>query len=117
MIEQIEKRKVEELGTCPIWSQVEAKMLDAQVLDGIEDSSISHLTGTMVYNLLASGRQGLQAGYRVLHPGGVIGMTLGSGSEWMDLVRNQIFFLILKSRDAILSFSTVFSYSILHFIR
>jgi len=86
MIEQVHKMKQEKHGESPIWGRVEAMVLDAQALEGIEDASISHLTGTMVYNLVANGRQALEAAHRVLQPGGVIGMTLGAGAEWMDLV-------------------------------
>jgi len=87
MIEQVQKLKQQEQDNNPIWSQVEAKVLDAQVLDGVEDASISHITGTMVYNLVSDGRQALKAAHRVLQPGGIVGMTLGSQAEWMDLVR------------------------------
>jgi ubiquinone/menaquinone biosynthesis C-methylase UbiE len=88
MIEQVQKiQKQEELDDNPIWSRVETKILDAQALDGIEDMSISHITGTMVYNLVANGRKALEAAHRVLEPAGLIGMTLGAGAEWMDMVR------------------------------
>lgn len=90
MIEQVKKLQKQEYGNRPIWSQVEAKVLDAHVLDGIENASISHITGTMVYNLVANGRQALEAAYRVLQPAGVIGMTLGAGAELMELVRIYI---------------------------
>jgi ubiquinone/menaquinone biosynthesis C-methylase UbiE len=87
MIDEVQKRQKEEQeGGSPIWARVEGKVLDAQVLDGIEDASISHVTGTMVYNLVADGRKALEAAHRVLQPGGVIGMTLGCRAEWMDLV-------------------------------
>jgi ubiquinone/menaquinone biosynthesis C-methylase UbiE len=86
MIEQVQKLQKKEQGRNPIWSRVEAKVLDAQVLDGIKDASISHITGTMVYNLVANGRQALEAAHRVLQPEGVIGMTLGASGELMDLV-------------------------------
>jgi len=92
MVAQIQKVQQQELDGNPIWSRVEAKVLDAQVLDGIEDASISHITGTMVYNLVSDGRQALQAAHRVLQPAGVIGMTLGAGAEWIDMVRNFISF-------------------------
>lgn len=72
-----------------------AKVLDAQVLNGVEDASISHITGTMVYNLVANGRQALEAAYRVIEPEGVIGLTLGASAEWMELVRTYNQFLIL----------------------
>ena len=87
MVEQIQKLQRQEQDGSPIWSRVEAKILDAQVLDGIEDESISHITGTMVYNLVANGRQALEAAHRVLQPAGVIGMSLWAGAEWLDLVR------------------------------
>lgn len=93
MIEQIQKLQKQEHSGNTIWSRVEAKVLDAQVLAGIEDASISHITGTMVYNLVANGRQALEAAHRVLQPAGVIGMTLGAGAEWIDLVRTQFFAL------------------------
>ncbi|KUJ24604.1 uncharacterized protein LY89DRAFT_679693 [Mollisia scopiformis] len=86
MIEQVQKRQKEEQDSNPIWSRVEAKVLDAQVLDGIEDAFISHITGTMVYNLVSNGRQALEAAHRVLQPGGIIGMTLGAGAEWMEMM-------------------------------
>ncbi|PVH79749.1 S-adenosyl-L-methionine-dependent methyltransferase [Cadophora sp. DSE1049] len=86
MIEQIQKIKDEKAGDDLIWGRVEPKVLDAQTLDGIEDSSISHITGTMVYNLVANGRQALEAAHRVLQPGGGIGMTLGAGAEWMEMM-------------------------------
>ncbi|CZR70003.1 uncharacterized protein PAC_19904 [Phialocephala subalpina] len=86
MIEQVQKFQKQEQDGSPIWSRVEAKVLDAQVLDGIEDGSISHITGTMVYNLVANGRQALEAAHRVLQPAGVIGMTLVAGAELMDLM-------------------------------
>lgn len=87
MVEQVLKIQAEKKDDNPIWSRVEAKVLDAQVLEGIDDGSISHITGTMVYNLVADGRKALEAAHRVLQPGGVIGMTLGAGAEWMDMVR------------------------------
>ncbi|RDW91516.1 hypothetical protein BP5796_02681 [Coleophoma crateriformis] len=86
MIEQVQKLQKHKQDGSPIWTRVEAKVLDAQALDGIEDASISHITGTMVYNLVANGRQALEAAYRVLQPAGVIGMTLGAGAEWMELM-------------------------------
>ncbi|KAK0101020.1 hypothetical protein ONS95_012992 [Cadophora gregata] len=86
MIDQVQKIKDEKAGEDPIWRRVEPRVLDAHTLDGIEDSSMSHITGTMVYNLVANGRQALEAAHRVLQPGGVIGMTLGAGAEWMELV-------------------------------
>ncbi|KAG4433898.1 hypothetical protein IFR05_010617 [Cadophora sp. M221] len=86
MIEQVQRIQQEKKNENPIWSRVEAKVLDAQALEGIEDASISHITGTMVYNLVANGRQALEAAHRVLQPGGIIGMTLGAGAEWMDLM-------------------------------
>jgi ubiquinone/menaquinone biosynthesis C-methylase UbiE len=70
-----------------IWQRLEAKVLDAHTLSGISDDSISHITGTMVYNLVADGRKALEAAHRVLVPGGVIGVTLGSGGEWIEIVR------------------------------
>jgi len=94
MIEQVQKiQKQEAQDGNAIWSQVETKVLDAQALDGIEDASISHITGTMVYNLVANGRQALEAAHRVLQPAGVIGMTLGAGAEWMDTVKEYFFAL------------------------
>ena len=86
MIEQVQKIKDERAGENQIWGRMEPKVLDAHTLDGIKDSSVSHITGTMVYNLVANGRQALEAAHRVLQPGGVIGMTLGAGAESMDLV-------------------------------
>ncbi|KAH7377936.1 S-adenosyl-L-methionine-dependent methyltransferase [Cadophora sp. MPI-SDFR-AT-0126] len=86
MIEQVQKIKGELAGENPIWGRVEPRVLDAQTLDAVEDSSISHITGTMVYNLVANGRQALEAAHRVLQPGGVIGMTLGAGAEWMEMM-------------------------------
>lgn len=86
MIEQVQRIQKQKQESNPIWSRVEAKVLDAQVLHGIEDQSISHITGTMVYNLVANGRQALEAAHRVLQPEGVIGITLGAGAEWIDLV-------------------------------
>ncbi|KAL5319449.1 hypothetical protein ACEPPN_012503 [Leptodophora sp. 'Broadleaf-Isolate-01'] len=86
MIEQVQRIQQEKKDENPTWSRVEAKVLDAQVLEGIEDASISHITGTMVYNLVANGRQALEAAHRALQPGGIIGMTLGAGAEWMDLM-------------------------------
>lgn len=90
MIEQVQRIQQEKKDENPTWSRVEAKVLDAQVLEGIEDASISHITGTMVYNLVANGRQALEAAHRALQPGGIIGMTLGAGAEWMDLVSNPL---------------------------
>ncbi|KAH7310116.1 S-adenosyl-L-methionine-dependent methyltransferase [Rhexocercosporidium sp. MPI-PUGE-AT-0058] len=86
MIEQVQRSQQVKKDENPIWSRVEAKVLDAQILEDIRDESISHITGTMVYNLVANGRQALEAAHRVLQPGGIIGMTLGAGAEWMDLM-------------------------------
>jgi ubiquinone/menaquinone biosynthesis C-methylase UbiE len=96
MMEQVQKIQKQEQDRNPIWSRVEAKVLDAQVLDGIEDASISHVTGTMVYNLVANGRQALEAAHRVLLPTGVLGITLGAGAEWIDLV-SAYYFLLLSA--------------------
>ncbi|PQE16176.1 methyltransferase family protein [Rutstroemia sp. NJR-2017a BVV2] len=86
MIEQVQKMQKEKQVQNPIWSRVEGKVGDAQVLDGIDDASISHITGTMVYNLVEDGRRALEAAYRVLRPEGVVGMTLGKSAEWMDMM-------------------------------
>lgn len=68
------------------WQRLEALVLDTHTLEGIEDKNISHITGTMVYNLVAEGRKAMQAANRVLVPGGVLGVTLGSGGEWIEIV-------------------------------
>ncbi|KAL2067809.1 hypothetical protein VTL71DRAFT_15905 [Oculimacula yallundae] len=86
MIEQVRIIQKEKEKEQPIWARVEAKVLDAQSLNGLEDASMSHITGTMVYNLVSNGRQALEAAHRVLQRGGVIGMTLGAGAEWMDIM-------------------------------
>ncbi|PQE10634.1 methyltransferase family protein [Rutstroemia sp. NJR-2017a WRK4] len=86
MIAQVQKLQQEKQVQTPIWSRVEGKVGDAQVLEGIDDASISHITGTMVYNLVEDGRRALEAAFRVLRPEGVIGMTLGMGGEWMDMM-------------------------------
>lgn len=100
MVEQVLKLQAEKKGENPIWNRVEAKVLDAQVLEEVEDGSISHITGTMVYNLVTDGRKALEAAWRVLVPGGTVGMTLGAGAEWMDLVSCSFFCspLLLKYR-------------------
>src|SRR4051812_15811113 len=87
MIEQVQRIQKEKQDQNPIWSRVEGKVGDAQVLDGIDDASISHITGTMVYNLVENGRRALEAAHRVLQPAGVVAMTLGKTAEWMDMVR------------------------------
>jgi ubiquinone/menaquinone biosynthesis C-methylase UbiE len=88
MIERVQeqqKKAQEEGGNIP-WSRVEPKVLDTQVLEGIEDGSISHITGTHVYMLLENGHQALEAAYRVLQPGGILGMTNVATAELMDLL-------------------------------
>ncbi|PQE06298.1 methyltransferase family protein [Rutstroemia sp. NJR-2017a BBW] len=86
MIAQVQKLQQEKQVQTPIWRRVEGKVGDAQVLEGIDDASISHITGTMVYNLVEDGRRALEAAHRVLAPEGVLGMTLGMGGEWMDMM-------------------------------
>jgi len=111
MVAQIQKMQQQELDGNPIWSRVEAKLLDAQVLDGIDDASISHITGTMVYNLVSDGRQALQAAHRVLQPAGVIGMTLGSGAEWIDMVRSVLSLLLAPSFPLLYCLVRKYAYS------
>lgn len=86
MVEQIRERQNKEQDANSLWRRVEAKVLDAQELEGIEDGSISHITGTHVYNLVADGRKALQAALRVLKPGGVVGITTVAVAEWMELM-------------------------------
>ncbi len=86
MIEQVCERRGREQGTNAIWQRVEAKVLDAQELEGIEDDSVSHITGTHVFNLLYDSRKAFQAADRVLQPDGVVGMTLLAVAEWMELI-------------------------------
>lgn len=86
MAKQVRERRNMEQVANALWRRVEVKVLDAQELEGIEDGSISHITGTHVYNLVADGRKALQAALRVLKPGGVVGMTTIYVAEWMELM-------------------------------
>lgn len=86
MAEQVRERQNKEKGSSALWQRVEVEVLDAQELDGIEDGSISHITGSHVYNLVADGRRALHAALRVMKPGGVVGMTTVCVAEWMELI-------------------------------
>ncbi|KAM3089558.1 hypothetical protein ACMFMG_001142 [Clarireedia jacksonii] len=86
MISQVQKLQKEKQDQNPIWARVEGVIGDAHVLEDIKDASISHITATMVYNLVEDGRRALQAAHRVLEPKGLVAMTLGKSAEWMDLM-------------------------------
>ncbi|OCK73326.1 S-adenosyl-L-methionine-dependent methyltransferase [Lepidopterella palustris CBS 459.81] len=85
MVEQVQERKKREAGNST-WEGLETIVADAQDLSGIEDASISHVMGSLVYNLLPERREALAAAYRVLKPGGVLCTATWVSVEWMDLM-------------------------------
>ncbi|KAF2494791.1 S-adenosyl-L-methionine-dependent methyltransferase [Lophium mytilinum] len=85
MIEQLEERK--KTATDPLWNRIEPLVSNAEDLAGIDDSSISHVMGSLVYNLIPDSQKALQAAYRVLKPGGVVCMSTWTNLEWMDLMK------------------------------
>lgn len=67
-----------------VWKRLEVRKLDAHDLRGLDDESMSHITGGHLYFLLEDHQQALREAHRVLCPGGIIGMTSGKSSQHLD---------------------------------
>lgn len=70
-----------EAGDNIAWTKLQIRKLDAHNLKGMEEESVSHVTGGHVYFLLDDPRQALRETCRVLCPGGLVGLTSGKTSQ------------------------------------
>lgn len=109
MIEQVKKRKdkiTAEDASSP-WARVETRVLNAMELDGVKDSSVSHITAgwagggegwigqkdecadtrVQVYFMVPEPAKALSESLRVLKDDGVLTCSSWEGSQWMDLMQ------------------------------
>lgn len=68
------------------WSRLEIDVMDAQNLEKISSSSMSHVIGSLVYFLLPESRKGLAEAHRVLSEDGVFACTSWSKVGWMEFL-------------------------------
>lgn len=87
MIEQVHKTKTTGLANGEsLWENVEAVVLDAQALVGVENGSMSHVLAGMVYFMLPKPAKALNESLRVLDDGGVLTCSSFQDAEWIDLM-------------------------------
>jgi ubiquinone/menaquinone biosynthesis C-methylase UbiE len=87
MIEQVKKRKEEELANGDkLWDKVETQLVDATDLSAFADGSVSHALSGFVLFMVPRARNALREIHRVLAPAGVFQTSSWQGSEWMELM-------------------------------
>ncbi|KAK4032132.1 S-adenosyl-L-methionine-dependent methyltransferase [Parachaetomium inaequale] len=69
----------------PVWRRVEPLVQDAQNLDAIPDSSLSHVLSGMVLFAVSDADKALAEARRTLEPGGVLALTAGMVFPWIDI--------------------------------
>lgn len=85
MIKQTESMKAEKVAAGEaIWDRLQVSVKDAHTLEGIDDKSVSHVTGGFLYMLVPEPRKALAATHRVLDDDGVLVLTCWKRSNWMD---------------------------------
>ena len=96
MIKQVDASKAEALSSsssdsgegakAEVWKRVETQVLDAMDLQGVADSSRSHVMAGWVFFMTPDPQKCLSESLRVLTPGGVLACTSWEGSEWLSLM-------------------------------
>lgn len=90
MIEQVEKRKKDEIAASnTLWSKVETLLSNVTDLSAFADKSVSHIFAGFVYFLVPQSQTALKEAHRVLtdqHGGGVLALATWQGSEWQELM-------------------------------
>jgi SAM-dependent methyltransferase len=69
----------------PVWRRVEPLVQDAQDLNAIPDSSLSHVLSGMVLFGVPDAGKALAEARRTLEPGGVLAFTAGMALPWIDI--------------------------------
>lgn len=70
-----------------VWKRLETSIADAHTLEGIEDSSMSHVVAGFLYMLLSDPHKALLAAHRVLKDHGVLVLSCWKGSQWMEIMQ------------------------------
>jgi len=90
MIEQVQKRKAEEIEKGDqLWNKVETLQQDATDLSAFPDASVSHALSGFVLFMVPQARTALKEIHRVLtakNGGGVFETSSWHSSEWMELM-------------------------------
>jgi ubiquinone/menaquinone biosynthesis C-methylase UbiE len=88
MIEQVleSKKQGMEAGD-NTWERVETRVLNAMDMQGVPDSSHSHITAGFVYFMTPDPQKCLSESLRILQPGGVLAVSSWEGSEWLDIMK------------------------------
>ena len=73
-----------------LWTRLDVLNIDAHTLLGVDDNSLSHVTGGHVYFLLADPRKALTETNRVLCRRGVLGMTSGHRSQHIEAIHDAM---------------------------
>ena len=88
MVAQVDASKKEgvEAGN-KVWQRVETKVLNAMDMQGVPDSSHSHITAGWVYFMTPDPQKCLSESLRILQPGGVLALSSWEGNQWMDIMK------------------------------
>lgn len=73
--------------TSELWQRLNTSVIDAQVMEGVPDESISHVLSGMMYMLVPEPDKAIRATYRVLKPNGVLALSCWMNSDWMEVMR------------------------------
>ena len=88
MVAQVEVSKQEGIATGnKVWERVETKVLNAMDMQGVPDSSQSHVTAGWVYFMTPDPQKCLSESLRILKPGGVLALSSWEGNQWMDIMK------------------------------
>lgn len=91
MVEAAKMRKEKEMHSedkyaAKCWARLELDIMDAQNLDKVATSSVSHVMGSLVYFMLPEYKKGLSEARRVLTDDGVFACTSWAKVGWMGFV-------------------------------
>ena len=79
-----------EIYVAKCWAKLELDVMDAQNLEKVVTSSVSHVMGSLVYFMLPDHKKGLAEAYRVLSNDGVFACTSWAKVGWMDFVLEAV---------------------------
>lgn len=91
MVEAMQARKAKESQSADTtvagcWARLELDVMDAQQLDKVNEGTVSHLVGSLVYFMLPDYNKGLADAHRVLQADGIFACTSWSEVGWMDFL-------------------------------
>lgn len=91
MVEAAKMRKEkgmhsENVHAAKCWARLELDVMDAQNLEKVATSSVSHVMGSLVYFMLPEYKKGLSEAHRVLSNDGVFACTSWAKVGWIGFV-------------------------------